>query len=215
MGQYYAPVIIDQPENPTVMWWFNANIYGNGLKLMEHSYVGNGFVRAVETILRLDGALRLVWAGDYADTEPDGRNLWKQTRHGNEGDYSRSVVVPGGVQALYEGHKETLNGLVAASHVVDVPLASDEECRYVLNVDTRQYVDTARAPLDDPEFWDARIHPLPLLTCEGNNRGGGDYDSAAPIIGSWARARVSVSGDVPEGFDELDFAAALRVEQLV
>ncbi|WP_099045875.1 hypothetical protein [Mycolicibacterium grossiae] len=215
MGQYYAPVIIDQRENPTVMWWFNAHVYGNGLKLMEHSYVGNGFVRAVETILRLDGALRLVWAGDYADEEPAGTNLWKQRLHGADEDFSRCVVVPSGVKPLYGGHEATLNRIVAASHVIDVPLASDEECRYVLNVDTRQYVDTTRAPLDAPASWDARIHPLPLLTCEGNNRGGGDYDSDAPIIGSWARSRVSVSGEVPAGFGELDFASALHAEQLV
>lgn len=215
MGQYFAPVIIDQRENPTVMWWFKPHVYGSGQKLMEHSYVGNGFVRAVETILRLDGGLRVVWAGDYADEEPDGRNLWKQRLRGTEEDFSRCVVVPSGVQAPYAGYEERLSRIVAAGHVVDVPLAGDDECRYVLNVDTRQYVDTTRAPLDDPESWDARVHPLPLLTCEGNNRGGGDYDSDAPVIGSWARCRVSVSGDVPAGFDELDFAAALRSEQLV
>lgn len=76
MGQYYAPVILgDNSSGPRVRWWFSAHMYGNGLKLMEHSYVGNDFVRAVETFLRLDGGMRLVWAGNYADSEPDGRNL--------------------------------------------------------------------------------------------------------------------------------------------
>lgn len=57
MGQYYAPTIIDQAVAPTVRWWFSAHIYGNGLKLMEHSYVGNRFVRAVETLVTSRGVV--------------------------------------------------------------------------------------------------------------------------------------------------------------
>lgn len=200
MGQYYAPMIIDKPVAPTVRWWFAAHIYGNGLKLMEHSYVGNRFVRAVETFLRLDGGMRVVWAGDYADNEVDGENLWQKTLTPNhdDHDYSRCVAITAGLEPLYPGYESTLNAVVSAAHVVDVPLASDDECRYVLNLDTCEYVDTTRAPFADPgSDWTARIHPLPLLTCEGNNRGGGDYRSNAAVIGSWARARVSVGGHAP------------------
>ncbi|PBA23531.1 hypothetical protein CKJ66_28110 [Mycobacterium avium] len=215
MGQYYAPMIIDKPVAPTVRWWFAAHIYGNGLKLMEHSYVGNGLVRAVETFLRLDGGMRVVWAGDYADKEADGENLWQKTltpSH-DDHDYTRCVAITSALEPLYPGYESTLNAVVSSAHVVDVPLASDDECRYVLNLDTREYVDTTRTPLADPgSDWPARIHPLPLLTCEGNNRGGGDYRSNAAVIGSWARARVCISGHVPAEFTELDFAAVLPAE---
>ena len=68
MGQYYKPVNIDTME--CLKSWD----YGNGSKLMEHSYIGNNFVEAVEMLL-LPGArwdmARLVWAGDYADNEED------------------------------------------------------------------------------------------------------------------------------------------------
>jgi len=191
-------------------------MYGDGLKLMEHSYVGNGFVRAVETFLRLDGGMRLVWAGDYADVEGDGRNLWRQTMSeaGDDHDYSRCVAITSALEPLYPGYEPTLARLAAMSHRVDVELASDAECRYVINLDTEEYVDTQSAPLAEPG-WDARIHPLPLLTCEGNGRGGGDYHDAPGIVGSWARARVTVSGRVPPGFSELDFAARLTGEHAI
>ena len=212
MGQYYAPVVIggDGVSGPMVRWWFFAHMYGNGLKLMEHSYVGNDFVRAVETFLRLDGGVRLVWAGDYADAEPDGKNLWQRTLDatGEDHDYSRCVAITSALEPLYPGHEPVLKRMTAASHQVEMKLAADADCRYVINLDTEQYVDTDLAPQAEPG-WDARIHPLPLLTCEGNGRGGGDYHGSSAVIGSWARARITVSGRVPQGFSELDFASAL------
>jgi hypothetical protein len=50
-----------------------------------------------------------------------------------------------------------------------------------------------------------KYHPLPLLTCEGNGRGGGDYRGDSPLIGSWARDIISVEEVKPEGFEELAF----------
>lgn len=41
-----------------------------------------------------------------------------------------------------------------------------------------------------------KIHPLPLLTCEGNGRGGGDFrtenEDYLKLIGSWARNRITI-----------------------
>jgi hypothetical protein len=49
------------------------------MKLMEHSYIGNEYMLAVEHLLSRKGMFyksRLVWAGDYADKEPEGENLY-------------------------------------------------------------------------------------------------------------------------------------------
>lgn len=69
MGQYYNPIILDEQgdvENGMI-----AHEYGNGLKLMEHSWLDNEFVAAFETLLVQEAPVRMVWAGDYADAEVD------------------------------------------------------------------------------------------------------------------------------------------------
>ena len=50
------------------------------------------------------------------------------------------------------------------------------------------------------ETWEYYIHPLPLLTSEGNGRGGGDYHTSDEylenMVGSWARDVIEVTDDV-------------------
>ena len=51
------------------------------------------------------------------------------------------------------------------------------------------------------------MHPLPLLTCEGNGNGGGDYHSeyGKEYVGTWARdliGCVSTKKDL-EGYTEI------------
>jgi hypothetical protein len=73
--------------------------------------------------------------------------------------------------------------------------------QYILNHTTKQFVDKTKVPINDG--W--QIHPLPLLTCEGNGRGGGDYLGDNTIIGTWARHIISVDKQVPEDYTELIF----------
>jgi hypothetical protein len=77
-----------------------------------------------------------------------------------------------------------------------------KKSRYIINHITNEYVDKDNVPKDD-DGW--QVHPLPLLTCEGNGRGGGDYRGDSEIVGSWARDSISVSEDLPEGYTELEF----------
>ena len=49
------------------------------------------------------------------------------------------------------------------------------------------------------------MHPLPILTCEGNGRGGGDFHKGDDLVGKWARNRVTVANEVPEGYSEIEF----------
>jgi hypothetical protein len=67
MGQYYRGCILADNKK-TVKAWMYSHSYNNGLKLMEHSWIKNNFVRAFETLI-LSNPKRVVWGGDYA--EPD------------------------------------------------------------------------------------------------------------------------------------------------
>jgi hypothetical protein len=77
----------------------------------------------------------------------------------------------------------------------------DDTYRYIINHDKKLYVDKTKIANNDG--W--RIHPLPLLTCEGNGRGGGDYRGEEPIVGSWARDVISVESEMPKDYDEILF----------
>ena len=78
MGQYYYPVYLS--ADGKILGWMHAHAYKNGLKLTEHSYMKNAFVNTFERGL-VPGARfykgRVVWAGDYADPEPSGENLYR------------------------------------------------------------------------------------------------------------------------------------------
>ena len=173
MGQYYKPVSVEKREH------VYSHDFGCGLKLMEHSWVGNDFVGIVEDLIAEGGAWhgdKIVWAGDYAENEKNRQsNLW---------DLCKTKIKPE---------------------------PSKNKYRYVLNMDTKEYVDTKKIPLSDVyvdekgKAWPYTIHPLPLLTADGNGLGGGDFYKEDPLVGSWARNRVSVSKTKPKGYTEIEF----------
>jgi len=78
MGQYYLAVILGEKrgaaDKETIRLALDPTDYANGMKLIEHSYVGNEFVMVMEFLLSQNGMFyksRIVWAGDYADPEPE------------------------------------------------------------------------------------------------------------------------------------------------
>jgi hypothetical protein len=170
MGQYYHPIVLN--ADGKIIIWMDAHQYGNGLKLTEHSYIGNMFVSAFEFALSPKGEYhktRVVWAGDYADPEPGQ----EENLHQRCNEYN----------LIYPGIKNTT------------------EYRFVVNHSKKQFVDKSKIPTRDG----LTLHPLPLLTCEGNGRGGGDYRDDCPIVGSWARDIISVEKEVPDDFEEIIF----------
>tara|TARA_R100001082_G_C4363230_1_gene160450 strand:- start:1761 stop:2273 length:513 start_codon:yes stop_codon:yes gene_type:complete len=72
--------------------------------------------------------------------------------------------------------------------------------RYIVNHTKKQYVDKDILP-EDEEGWS--VHPLPLLTCEGNGRGGGDYRLWNDCVGYWSRDKISVEKKAPKDYEEL------------
>jgi hypothetical protein len=174
MGQYYKPAILGKNKK-TVKGWAYSHDYGNGLKLMEHSWVLNDFVGGFEKLLAPWGKFYkspVVWAGDYADEEKDSKtNLYTRCKDKTKLDLDAGVIDP-----IY---------------------------RYIVNHTKKQYVDKMEVP--DNDGW--RIHPLPLLTCEGNGRGGGDFHNTneSHLVGFWARDVISIEKEVPEKYEKLDF----------
>ena len=65
MGQYYHPTMIDENGNIT---WVYTHHYSDGLKLMEHSYIGNATMNAVLGQI-LHHPQRIAWIGDYSDEQ--------------------------------------------------------------------------------------------------------------------------------------------------
>ena len=66
--------------------------------------------------------------------------------------------------------------------------------RYIVNHTKKTYVDKRGLPKDN-YGWSK--HPLPILTCEGNGQGGGDFHEANAkgnfkLVGSWARDLISI-----------------------
>lgn len=164
MGQYYKPL------NETKGEFLYSHSYNNGLKLMEHSYLDNDFVCAVEALIGPGGA----WEGDVV--------RW-------EGDYADGVLELEG-KNRYQVATETY------SEVHPIPL--EQSRRYVVNHTKKEFLDTEGQRAE--EF---SIHPFPLLICNGNGRGGGDYCGTCPTyVGAWCGDLVTTSDTVPEDYQK-------------
>jgi hypothetical protein len=177
MGQYYKPLVLDKTKKKVINWVYSHD-YDNGLKLMEHSWLGNSFVGAIENLLKPDGEWYMkpiVWAGDYADKENNKEyNLYSVCEDKNKINPTETKI--------------------------------DDEYKYIVNHTKKQYVDKSKVPVSDTyNKFEYRIHPLPLLTCEGNGRGGGDFRDDEPIVGSWARDVISIENELPIAMKEVEF----------
>jgi hypothetical protein len=193
MGQYFKPINLDKKQ------YVYSHDYRNGLKLMEHSWIGNDFVNAVEGLIAEGGSWhgdRIVWAGDYADPE--------KGKIKTEMDSTGKMIT----------RKLNLFDLIDedVKPKMKIKPCDGKHYRYVINTDTKEFVDTKKIPIsgidtdDDGKEWSFVIHPLPLLTCEGNGRGGGDFHKEDPLVGKWARQRVIVSDIKPiKGYKEIKF----------
>jgi hypothetical protein len=196
MGQYYKAIILDNNNKP--LFKFSPLENDNGSKLMEHSWIKNEFVNRVENQL-MDEPKRLVWGGDYADTE-NYKSLSK--------DVVKTILKLDSDLDKDEIKKEGIN-LYTLSEIIDETrfnTGSFKKGKYLINFDKKEFVNKTKVPKDN-DGW--RIHPLPLLTCEGNGRGGGDYrGETKDLVGRWSRDTIGSSThktNVPKGFKEIIF----------
>jgi hypothetical protein len=183
MGQYYKAILLNKTKKQPLVGMSSYD-FGSGSKLMEHSWMKNDYVGFVEAQLLLEPR-PLVWAGDYADKEGEtDRNLWDMTE--SIGTLSPSVDIPEG-KSKYD---------------FDFGTVLPKRFKYLINYDKKEFVDKTKSPINDG--W--QIHPLPLLTCEGNGRGGGDYRGDSDLIGVWSRDTIGIVSkktDIPKGFKEI------------
>src|SRR5271168_2390434 len=78
MGQYFTPILLNTAG--TIVHALDPTDYGSGRKLAGHTRAHTRLMYAVQALRALDGGLRLVWAGDYADSQPGhGANLYHLT----------------------------------------------------------------------------------------------------------------------------------------
>lgn len=188
MGQYYKPLLIHEDGTEKSAY---SHDFGNGLKLMEHSWVGNNFVNAVLHEI-VDKPTRVAWLGDYSNDAVEGECDFG-------GEFITSVE---DFIAKYDevwGESKSVEFLPAEAPEFD--LCQDTKDCYLVNLTKQCYIDIGqyieqnaiKNRFDEGDIW--CINPLPLLTCIGNGLGGGDYrgDVGKDDVGSWAFDQIYIT----------------------
>jgi hypothetical protein len=183
MGQYYFPTCIETKQH------LYSHDYDSGLKLMEHSWANNEFVRAVMGLLTPKGAWykkRLVWAGDY-------------------GDMSFEDFVTDPVEDVIRrlGDRVIITEEITDENKIKPTPIKSIKNKFIVDHTQKLFVDMNKLS-QHSDRW--TINPLPLLTSNGNGQGGGDYDgSDMHLVGSWAAHIISVETKrtLPKDYVEL------------
>lgn len=181
MGQYFRPILGDKYGLKCKVFDRSVDGQYTFAKLMEHSWWENSFVNAFSEFLYKEPS-RVIWCGDYAD-EPDDFNFRNCS----------AFYVP--------CYKEVWGEVVKPLGVSSSNFTLDG--KFLLNHDTRQFVafDDYKKQSMDKHSW--CIHPLPLLTAVGNDRGGGDFhegNTGYEFVGIWAWQLLSFVDNPPKGF---------------
>lgn len=181
MGQYFKIVFLSD-NGEFIRAYIRPNSYGGGSKLMEHSWIGSAVLKIVELLLSPQGMFyksRIVWAGDYAEPEKN---------------YVASSDDEGTGNLYYITDNYPCKEL--SSYVLRHP-DFDPYLRYIVNHTKRLYVDKHHT--DDKEA-DFVIHPLPLLTYDGEQAYDGSNEQ---LCCTWARDVISMETHAPEEYTEL------------
>lgn len=207
MGQYYKGVIFTKSsrkqKNYKVAKALDCWAHNSAAKLMEHSYIGNFYVRAYEYLLanKYFGH-PFVWVGDYADAKGENEeyNIYDLAYNFIEKRIETKAKKKGYVK-LTNGRFVHIdrNGYefpISISRFYEtIEVSDDEQYEYILNFDKKCFV---RIPKKTNNLV---IHPLPLLCADGNQRGGGDYyGTNEELVGLWAYDRIGVGNEIPSDF---------------
>ena len=199
MGQYYKGVILKN-DKKTIVGYVYAHDYNCGLKLTEHSYIDNPVVNVVLNYLKENGGGRVVWAGDYADAEPvkipkeQAKEMWRNMVANNQIESSFAEFWAKNPNVFKRNERGEYDGDNLYTKAEKKPKltssANDTAIRFLINTDKMQFVDLWDVPCVNGQ----RVHPLPLLTAEGNGQGGGDYYGLSMnLVGTWARDNITVA----------------------
>ena len=165
MGQYYMPII----KRGNKLRRVYSHDFGNGFKLMEHSYVGNYLVNVIANEL-VENPAQLYWCGDYAEVSD----------FSSESMFNRIYN--------YAWNRKKKNRTTLENTKIDFDWSKDW---YYINKTKKQYMKM-------PKEGDWVHSPISLLTAIGNGRGGGDYHGPNKMVGCWAGNKVYLSETKPE-----------------
>ena len=192
MGQYYKMVVLNTHKKNAkncdkIKVYMESWSFDQGAKLMEFSWMGNKFVEHLESLINLENGpfahCPIIVAGDYADAEPNKYNNEKVNIYDLTIDFGKELTPD-----WFEKHN-----------------IKPQHYRYLINETKGVFFDTERVKHCDVSeyegkkyFW--KVHPLPILCCDGNGRGGGDLHSRKNMraIGSWRRNVVVTSNNRPD-----------------
>lgn len=183
MGQYYKVIILaDNME--LIRIWICPSSYNSGSKLMEHSYLNNNLMNAMEYLISPNGMFyksRIIWTGDYAksvkseDINEEGEDL--NLYHLAEQQYGKYMT----------------------PYLNEKFIQNMDRYRYIINHTKKLYVDKQKCKNNN----DYIIHPLSLLVTDNcNGMGGGDYrGDNEHLCGTWARDIISVEKTIDKLID--------------
>ncbi len=182
MGQYYHPLFL----NGNKRTFLNPFQYDNGLKLTEHSWMGNRLMNAAFALIK-DKPTRVAWVGDYSDEQYgdpyEGKMPYEKFMR-----YYRACWGP--------DHDPVF------SHPEPLMLDENTEGWYLVNHTQKLSLDLVKyCDQNSLDGW--TVNPLSLLTACGNGRGGGDYHSQRPDydkVGTWAFDRIELTQNPPAGY---------------
>lgn len=191
MGQYYKPMSLDTKE------YLVSHKYGNGLKLMEHSYYKNNFVAEVIHLLMNEwNTHQVLWSGDYSDNADYewNENIFNEI---NPQKYNYSMTDYGAFKSCDLSEEEY--------EKVEKDVENITENYAFVNYDKEIYCKLDCCPVING--W--QISPIPLLLANSNGRGGGDYRSEHDYekVGSWAYDKVGIipNVNVPTSYKKVEY----------
>lgn len=197
MGQYFMPMVIDEVGNITTLY---SHDFENGLKLMEHSWIGNSFVNAVASLI-VKKPCRVAWIGDYSD-DFFGKDAYEKAMPQEDfmkyyeaawGEERSHQLVPSKLPEGWERVITKNSEGYLVNHTKKIVL------------DIKKYIGRNECAFGDWMGW--CVNPLPLLTACGNGRGGGDYNYRAKVglehVGTWAFDVIELTDTKPDGYEEV------------
>ena len=187
MGQYYMAILGDAYGLNCKVFDRSVNHEYTFAKLMEHSWWNNPFVNAFSEFL-YNNPCRVCWVGDYA-TESDDFNF-----------NLPAVIVRPNYKKVW-GKKVT--------YLTCQPSDFSLDNKFLINYDTHQFIDLNEYKKESTDNHDWTIHPLPLLTAVGNDRGGGDFHQGGigyEFVGTWAWHLLAFLDKPPKDFRKVNIS---------
>jgi len=174
MGQYYTPTIIKERGR----------------------LVGKGNIKAWFYSHDYDNGLKLM------EHSYKGNNFVNAVRNWLIDNGGGNLVWAGDYADYEEGKEVNLAAIAEGSGAMASPSDEDRpKYHYYNNHDKHEFVDLDKCPKDRFGYV---IEPLPLLTAEGNGRGGGDYrGNNLFLVGSWSRDFITCDTKPIDGYEEL------------